>query len=81
VARFRGDQLRRLIARKNLDFRRSLVGRDLEVLVLDGTPISGSRPGLSDNFVRVSVPDHLEPGQWRRVWVTRIEGDGLRAVC
>lgn len=80
VARFRGRQLRRVIARKNLEFRAALVGRTLDVLVLDEPPAGGRRAGLSDNFVKVSVPERLEPGRWHRVRVTGVDGEGVLAA-
>lgn len=74
VSRFRGKRLRDLIAKKNEDFRRSMVGSDLEVLVLD----DGS--AVSTNFLRVTVPADLPANHWVRVRVTDLHESGLRAA-
>ncbi len=81
VARFRGRQLRELIAGKNLDFRAAFVGRKLDALILDDPPAEGWRAGLSDNFVKIWVPGNLEPGRWHRVHVTGVEGEGVLATA
>jgi threonylcarbamoyladenosine tRNA methylthiotransferase MtaB len=81
VARFRGRQLRQLIARTSLDFRAALVGGTLDVLVLDEPPADGRRRGLSDNFVKISVSESLERGRWHRVRVTGVAGEGMVAAA
>lgn len=73
VSRFRAKSLRNLIARKNEAFRRSMIGQDLEVLVLE----DGS--AISTNFVRVSVPADSPINEWIRVRGTALEDGGLHA--
>ena len=80
VSRFRGQQLRRLIGRKNEAFRQSFVGRDLWVLVLDEEEESGRRPALSDNFIKVRVPETLDTNRWYRMPISGIEGAGLTST-
>jgi len=73
VAQFRAKALRNLIAGKNEKFRQSMVGRSLDVLVL--------QPGeaLSTNFLRVRVMDRLPANEWVPVKITAIDADGLQA--
>jgi threonylcarbamoyladenosine tRNA methylthiotransferase MtaB len=73
VSRFRAKTLRNLIAGKNEDFRRKMIGREIEVLTLEG----GS--AISSNFVRVSVPPDCPVNEWIRVCVTGLDEDGLSA--
>jgi len=73
VAQFRAKALRRLIARKNEEFRRRMIGQTLEVLVLQ------PEDALSTNFVRVRVPTGLPVNEWTSVKVTGVEEAGLRA--
>ncbi len=51
----RAKQLRRLSAAKNLEFRRSLGGKDLDAIVIS-TRGNGFAELLTGNYVRVSVP-------------------------
>jgi threonylcarbamoyladenosine tRNA methylthiotransferase MtaB len=48
VRKARTHELRDLAARKNLEFRRSMIGKTLSVVTLD-------RGGLSDNYIRVRL--------------------------
>jgi len=73
VSKFRARMLRELIARKNESFRRSMVGREIEVLTLE----DGS--ALSSNFVRVRVPEAVPQNEWIRVVATNLSDDGLQA--
>jgi len=74
VARFRAKTLRNLIAHKNEVFRRSLIGREFDVLTLeDGTAISS-------NFVRVTVPAGVPVNQWLRVFITGLDDVGLEGA-
>jgi threonylcarbamoyladenosine tRNA methylthiotransferase MtaB len=74
VSRFRARTLRELIARKNAAFRATMVGRELEVLVLE------KGEGLSTNFIRVDVPQELARNEWTRVRIFQTTEDGLQAV-
>jgi threonylcarbamoyladenosine tRNA methylthiotransferase MtaB len=73
VARFRAKSLRQLIAGKNELFRRSLVGRRLQALVLE------NGEALTSNFIKMEVPVGLAPNQWIDVCATSLTPDGLRA--
>jgi threonylcarbamoyladenosine tRNA methylthiotransferase MtaB len=73
VARFRAKALRTLIAQKNEAFRRTLLGRDLDVLVLE----DGS--GISTNFVKVTLPHGTPVNQWMQLLVTDLDEDGVQA--
>jgi threonylcarbamoyladenosine tRNA methylthiotransferase MtaB len=74
VAQFRAKSLRGLIARKNEEFRYSLVGKLVDVLVLQ------PEDALSSNFVRVQVSKELPVNEWTSVRITQVEGDGLKAL-
>jgi threonylcarbamoyladenosine tRNA methylthiotransferase MtaB len=73
VSQFRGKALRRLIARKNEEFRQSMIGRTLDVLVLQ------PEEAISTNFIRVRVPAKLKVNEWVSLGVAGLDGDGLRA--
>jgi threonylcarbamoyladenosine tRNA methylthiotransferase MtaB len=73
VSRFRAKTLRNLIAQKNEQFRREMVGREIEVLTLD----DGS--ALSGNFVRVLIDEDVSVNEWIRVQVLDVAEDGVQA--
>jgi tRNA A37 methylthiotransferase MiaB len=73
VARFRAKALRTLIVQKNEAFRRTMLGREMDVLVLE----DGS--GISSNFIRVAVPAGTPVNQWVRLLVTKLDEEGLQA--
>src|SRR5262245_34543134 len=73
VSQFRAKALRQLIANKNEAFRKGMIGRALEVLVLQ------SEEGLSSNFLRVQVAASLSPNQWVNVRIADISKDGLES--
>ena len=73
VAQFRAKTLRSLIAKKNAAFRSSLIGRDLEVLILK------SGDGISNNFIRVYPEADLPRNTWVSVRATALQGEGLAA--
>ena len=74
VSRFRAKALRNLIAKKNEAFRRSMVGREIDVLTLE----DGS--AISNNFIRLTVPSDLPLNEWTRVLVTGLDEHGLQAI-
>jgi threonylcarbamoyladenosine tRNA methylthiotransferase MtaB len=74
VARFRAKALRNLIAHKNEAFRRSLIGREIEVLTLDDAT------AISSNFVRVTLPAGVPVNQWIRVFITGLDDIGLEGA-
>jgi threonylcarbamoyladenosine tRNA methylthiotransferase MtaB len=73
VAQFRAKTLRRLIANKNEAFRSSLIGRELEVLVLN------SGDAISNNFIRVYPEVDMPRNTWISVRATALQEDGLAA--
>jgi threonylcarbamoyladenosine tRNA methylthiotransferase MtaB len=74
VSHYRGKALRSLIVRKNEQFRLSMVGRELDVLVLeDGT-------GISSNFLRVKVPAEAPRNRWIQLKVTGLDAEGLTSA-
>jgi threonylcarbamoyladenosine tRNA methylthiotransferase MtaB len=79
VSKHRGRALRQLIAQKNEAFRRSMIGRDVEVLVLDEEPENGARPAVSNNFLRVAVPLTAPINEWLQVRIEDLHDDGLIA--
>ena len=73
VSRLRARGLRNLAAQKNEEFRRQMIGQEIDVLTLE----DGS--AISSNFVRVSVPVDSPSNEWIRVRVTELEEAGLYA--
>ena len=73
VSRLRARGLRNLAAQKNEEFRRQMIGQEIDVLTLE----DGS--AISSNFVRVSVPADSPSNEWIRVRVTELEEAGLYA--
>jgi threonylcarbamoyladenosine tRNA methylthiotransferase MtaB len=74
VAQFRAKTLRNLIATKNAAFRSRMIGRELDVLVLQ------PEEGLSTNFIRVTIPRELTTNQWTTIRISGLDGDGLQAL-
>ena len=58
VASFRAKALRQLIARKHAAFLANMVGRVLDVLVLQ------PGEGLTENFLKVRTPEGLPINEW-----------------
>ena len=73
VAQFRAKALRDLIAKKNEEFRSGMIGRTLDVLVLN------SGDAISNNFIRVFPSEKLPRNTWIPVRVTALQEDGLAA--
>jgi threonylcarbamoyladenosine tRNA methylthiotransferase MtaB len=67
VARYRAKALRQLIARKNAEFRSRMIGRDIEVLVLN------SGDAISSNFIHVYPSEDLPRNSWVQIRVTAQE--------
>ena len=80
VARERNRVLRELAAEKNRAFRRSFVGRSLEVITLHAGG-DGWTEALSDNFLRVRLAGRCEANKSLRVDVTEIGNEDLVAVA
>lgn len=81
VIRERSARLRGLGAEKSLAFKRRLVGRVLEVVVLEGRRAGGMLTGLTSNFVEVTFrgPEGLAR-RFATVRLTEIDGSGARGV-
>lgn len=75
VRKERNRVLRELAARKNLEFRRSMVGRTLSVVTLN-------EPGtaLSDNYLRIQLACAAEPNRLMEVRIGGINANGLSEV-
>lgn len=74
VAQFRAKALRDRIAKKNEVFRSNMIGRDLDVLVLN------SGDAISNNFIRVFPDQALPRNTWISVRATGLHEDGLAAT-
>lgn len=70
VRKERSRILREIAARKNLEFRRRMVGRRLSVLTLEDRPLA-----LSDNYLKVELAELREPNR-----ITEVEIGGLTAT-
>ncbi|MBI2817723.1 MAG: tRNA (N(6)-L-threonylcarbamoyladenosine(37)-C(2))-methylthiotransferase MtaB [Acidobacteria bacterium] len=82
VVRERGRILRELAAEKNLRFREQQVGRNLEVVTLDGHSNNGQRgtAAISDNFLDVFIPgERLDGNRMLPVMITGTNESGLTA--
>jgi len=79
--RERSARLRGLGAEKSLAFRRGLLGRSVEVLVLDGRQAEGTLTGLTSNFVEVTFagPEGLRR-RFATVRLTEADRRGARGV-
>jgi threonylcarbamoyladenosine tRNA methylthiotransferase MtaB len=73
VRKERNRILRGLGARKNLEFRRRLVGELLSVVTLEQ-----ARMALSDNYVKVELATAREPNRIIEVRVGGVTEGGLR---
>jgi threonylcarbamoyladenosine tRNA methylthiotransferase MtaB len=75
VRKQRTHALRELSARKNLDFRRAMVGRTLSVVTLD----EGAR-ALSENYLKVTLARPRVPNRIETVCIGGITAGGLFEV-
>ena len=72
VRKQRTRTLRELAARKNLEFRRSMLGRIVSVVTLEG-----GRAGLSDNYLKVTLAAPREPNRIVPARIGGLTSDGL----
>lgn len=81
VVDLRMERLRRLILKKNRDFRERFVGRELPAVTLH-TPAEekDSTRALSDNFLPLRLDSSLASNREVRVVVRGLSGDGLRGA-
>jgi hypothetical protein len=54
-----------------------MIGRELEVLVLEEPAEDGVRSAISDNFLRVRVPETLPANEWIKIEPIALTEDGL----
>ena len=80
IARERNRVLRELAARKNLEFRRSFVGKMLEVITLQAGDTEFTE-ALSDNYLKVRVAGRHSANQLINADVTEIGDEDLVAVA
>jgi len=80
IARERNRVLRELAAEKNRAFRRSFVGRTLEVITLH-TRGDDWTEALSDNFFKVRIAGRHEANQILHIQITEIGNEDLVAVA
>jgi len=71
VRKQRTHLLRALAAKKNLEFRRSMIGRKLTVVTLDGGK------ALSDNFVKVTLSSPRPANRIEEIQIGGLTSDGL----
>jgi threonylcarbamoyladenosine tRNA methylthiotransferase MtaB len=67
--------LRELAGRKNLEFRRSMVGRTLPVVTIED-----GRTALSGNYLKVSLARPRQPNQLEDVRIGGLTSDGLLEI-
>jgi threonylcarbamoyladenosine tRNA methylthiotransferase MtaB len=81
MIRERSARLRALGAEKSIAFRRRLLGRAVEVVVLEGRREGGMLTGLTSNFVEVTFrgPEGLGR-RFATVRLTEADGSGARGV-
>ena len=79
--RERSARLRALEVEKGAAFRRGLLGRRVEVLVLEGRPAEGTLTGLTSNFVEVTFAGPEGLGRrFATVRLTEADHRGARGV-
>jgi threonylcarbamoyladenosine tRNA methylthiotransferase MtaB len=71
IRKHRTHVLRELAAKKNLEFRRSIIGRTVSVVTLDGGK------ALSDNFVKVKLSTPRPANQIAEVLIAGLTPDGV----
>ncbi len=75
VRKERNRRLRELAARKNLEFRRRMLGRRLSVVTLGQLGMA-----LSDNYLKVTLAEPRRPNQIIEVEIGGLSRDGLREL-
>src|SRR5262249_36206377 len=71
VARERNKILRDLASEKNLRFRQSFVGREVQAIALS------NGEALTDNYLKLQLEVKHAPNQWLNAAVTHLIPDGL----
>ena len=80
MARERNRVLRDLAAEKNRAFRKSFVGRSLEVITLQAGG-QESTEALSDNYLQVILAGQHAANTWMRATITSVECEGLGGIA
>jgi threonylcarbamoyladenosine tRNA methylthiotransferase MtaB len=75
VRKQRTHVLRDLAARKNFEFRNSMLGRSLSVVTLEG-----GTTGLASNYVKVTLARRRDPNRLEEVRIGGLTSDGLSEV-
>ncbi len=70
IRKQRTRELRDLAARKNLEFRRSMIGKTLSAVTLDGA-------ALSENYLKITLATRREPNRLIDLRIGSVHGDGL----
>jgi threonylcarbamoyladenosine tRNA methylthiotransferase MtaB len=78
VARERNRVLRELAAEKNLRFRKKFIGQSLDVITLQASN-ENCTEALSDNYLKITIPGHQQPNQWKTVQIEGIGAENLIA--
>jgi threonylcarbamoyladenosine tRNA methylthiotransferase MtaB len=78
VARERNRLLRTLAARKNLEFRKSFLGKTLDVITLQSGD-GACTEALSDNYLKVRLMGQHPANRWMKAQVTEVGIDDLAA--
>jgi threonylcarbamoyladenosine tRNA methylthiotransferase MtaB len=71
IRKHRTQVLRELAAKKNLEFRRSMIGRRVSVVTLDGGK------ALSENFLKVTLATPRPANQLTEIQISGLTQDGL----
>jgi len=79
VRKLRTHILRDLAAKKNLEFRRAMIGRTLSVVTLDGDA-SHSMKGLSGNYLKVTLARPRGANRIEDIRIGGLTSDGLCEV-
>jgi threonylcarbamoyladenosine tRNA methylthiotransferase MtaB len=80
IARDRNRVLRELAAARNLSFRKSFLGRELDVITLQAGD-GESTEALSDNYLKVRLAGRHHANEVLKVEVTETSDEGLVAVA
>jgi threonylcarbamoyladenosine tRNA methylthiotransferase MtaB len=80
IARERNRVLRDMAAAKNMAFRKSFIGRNLDVITLQAGG-NGWTEALSDNYLKVRVAGQHGANELLRVGATEVSEEGMFAVA
>ena len=76
VARERNRILRGMAAEKNLEFRKSFIGKTISAITLHRSD-AGYTEALTDNFLKLHVAGKHEANRWIETQITEISNEGL----